>query len=75
MAGTGDRPFRTGLSEREIPYVVQVKTATSVHAVDTPFELPTPTRKKGRPLTKPSYQTKPVQAKRYAAGEPEPPQA
>lgn len=67
-AGYGEiGPFRTGLTERQIPYVVQVKAATSVHDLDAPFALPTSTGKKGRPFTQPSYQTKPVQAKQYAA--------
>lgn len=71
-AGYGEiGPFRSGLTEREIPYVVQVKAATSVHDVDAPFELPAPTGRKGRPFTTPSYQTKPVQAKQYAADLPE----
>lgn len=71
-AGYGEiGPFRTRLTERGIPYVVQVKAATSMHEADAPFELPVPTRKKGRPRTKPSYQVKPVQAKAYAAGLPE----
>lgn len=71
-AGYGEiGPFRTGLTERGIPYVVQVKASTSVHDVDAPFELPAPTGKKGRPFTKPSYQTKPQQAKQYATELPE----
>lgn len=71
-AGYGEAgPFRTGLTERGIPYVVQVKAATSVHDADAPFGLPAPTGKKGRPFTKPSYQTQPQQAKAYAAGLPE----
>lgn len=71
-AGYGEiGPFRTGLTERQIPYVVQVKAATSVHDVDAPFELPAPTSKKGRPFTKPSYQVKPVQARQYAQDLPE----
>jgi SRSO17 transposase len=32
--------FRTALTERGIPYVVQVKSDTSMHPADTPFELP-----------------------------------
>lgn len=71
-AGYGEiGPLRTGLTEREIPYVVQVKASTSVHEADAPFGLPAQTGKKGRPFTKPSYQTKPVQVKRYAAELPE----
>lgn len=66
-AGYGEiGSFRTGLTEREIPYVVQVKATTSVHDLDAPFGLPDSTGKTGRPFTKPSYQTKPVQAKQYA---------
>ena len=67
-AGYGEiGPFRTGLTEREISYVVQVKATTSVHAIDALFELPDSAGKTGRPFTKPSYRTKPVQAKQYAA--------
>ncbi|WP_143336729.1 IS701 family transposase [Corynebacterium pacaense] len=71
-AGYGEiGPLRTGLTERQIPYVVQVKATTSVHDVDAPFELPDSTGKTGRPFTKPSYRTKPVQARQYAGDLPE----
>lgn len=67
-AGYGEiGPFRTGLTQRNIPYVVQVKASTSVHDADAVFEKPTPTGKKGRPASKPSYQSAPVQAADYAA--------
>lgn len=46
---------------------MQVKATTSVHAIDALFELPDSAGKTGRPFTKPSYRTKPVQAKQYAA--------
>ena len=59
--------FRTALSQRQIPYVVQVKSSTSIHDADALFEQPGPTGKKGRPHTKASYQSAPVQAKNYAA--------
>ncbi|BAU32292.1 IS701 family transposase [Microcella alkaliphila] len=62
--------FRTGLTEREIPYVVQVKSSTSLHDADARFEMPAPTGKKGRPFSIASYQTAPVQAKTYAQGLP-----
>lgn len=62
--------FRTGLTERAIPYVVQVKSSTSVHDAAARFEIPTPTGRPGRPATQPSYQSDPVQAKSYAAALP-----
>ena len=66
-AGYGEiGPFRTGLSDRGIGYVVQVKSSTSIHHADALFEKPAPTGKKGRPA-KASYQSPPVQAKHYAA--------
>lgn len=58
--------FRTGLSERDIPYVVQVKSSTSLHDAAARFEMPAPTGKRGRPFTQASYQSAPVQAKAYA---------
>lgn len=58
--------FRTGLTNRGIDYVVQVKASTSVHDAEAIFEQPPPTGKKGRPA-KASYQSAPVQAKDYAA--------
>nr|WP_246349236.1 IS701 family transposase [Nesterenkonia xinjiangensis] len=60
-------PFRTGLTDRGIDYVVQVKSSTSIHHADALFEKPSPTGKKGRPHSKASYQSAPVQAKDYAA--------
>lgn len=67
-AGYGESgPFRTALSQRQIPYVVQVKSSTSIHDADALFDKPAPTGKKGRPHTKASYQSAPVQAKNYAA--------
>ena len=62
--------FRTGLTERGIPYVVQVKSSTSLHDGAARFEIPTPTGKRGRPFTLASYQSAPVQAKSYAAALP-----
>lgn len=53
--------FRTGLAERDIPYIVQVKSDTSVHRADAPFNTPTYAGR-GRPPV-PSYRTAPVQAK------------
>lgn len=58
--------FRTALSARDLPYVVQVKASTSVHDAAAPFEMPAPTGKRGRPPAIASYQTPPVQAKTYA---------
>lgn len=58
--------FRTGLTERDIPYVVQVKSSTSLHDAAAPFEMPAPTGKRGHPFTTASYQSAPVQAKTYA---------
>lgn len=58
--------FRTGLTDRAIPYVVQVKSSTSVHDAAARFELPASTGKPGRPFQVASYQTAPVQAKTYA---------
>src|SRR5690625_587186 len=66
-AGYGEiGPFRTGLSQRAIPYVVQVKSSTSVHDGLARFEMPAPTGKRGRPYSTASYQSRPVQAKTYA---------
>ena len=53
--------FRTGLTEREIPYVVQVKSDTSLHRADAPFVTPAYTGR-GRPPV-PGYRTAPIQAK------------
>jgi SRSO17 transposase len=58
--------FRTGLTDRAIPYVVQVKSSTSVHDAAARFEMPAPTGKPGRPFTVASYQSAPVQAQAYA---------
>lgn len=66
-AGYGEiGPFRTGLTDRGIPYVVQVKASTSVHDAEAMFTKPAPTGKKGRPA-KAAYQGPPVQARQYAA--------
>lgn len=43
--------FRTGLSERAVPYVVQVKSSTSVHDAAARFAVPAATGKRGRPFT------------------------
>ena len=58
--------FRTALTDRGIPYVVQVKSSTSVHDAAARFEMPERTGKRGHPFTTASYQTAPVQAKTYA---------
>lgn len=58
--------FRTALTERSIPYVVQVKSSTSVHDAAARFEMPAPTGKRGHPFTTASYQSTPVQARAYA---------
>lgn len=63
--------FRTGLTEREIPYVVQVKSSTSLHDAAAVFEIPASTGKPGRPATTASYQSAPVQARAYAEGLPD----
>lgn len=63
--------FRTGLTERAIPYVVQVKSSTSVHDAAARFEIPAPTGKPGRPFTTASYQSAPDQAKTYAGDLPD----
>ena len=41
--------FRTGLTNRGIDYVVQVKASTSVHDAEAIFEQPPRPGKKGRP--------------------------
>ena len=53
--------FRTALTERSIPYIVQVKGETSMHRADAPFLLPAYTGR-GRPPV-PGYQTAPIRAK------------
>ena len=58
--------FRTGLTDRDIPYVVQVKSSTSLHDAAARFEMPAPTGKRGRPFQVASYQSTPVQARTYA---------
>lgn len=63
--------FRTGLTQRGIAYVVQVKATTSVHDVDAVFDLPETTGRRGRPVSKPDYRSKPVQATHYATHLPE----
>ncbi len=57
--------FRTGLTERAVPYVVQVKAATSVHRADAQFAVP-PYSGRGRPPVQASYRTSPAQAKALA---------
>jgi SRSO17 transposase len=59
-AGYGESsPFRTGLTERGIPYVVAVKATTSVHRGDATFGTP-PYSGRGRPPV-PGYLDAPVQ--------------
>ena len=58
--------FRTGLTERAIPYIVQVKSSTSVHDAAARSKMPAPTGKRGHPVTTASYQSAPVHAKIYA---------
>lgn len=58
--------FRTRLTERAIPYVVQVKSSTSLHDAQARFEMPESTGKRGHPFTIASYQSAPLQAKAYA---------
>ncbi len=53
--------FRTALTERNIPYVVQVKSATTVHRADEPF-VTAAYSGRGRPPV-PGYDTPPMQAK------------
>lgn len=66
-AGYGENgSFRTGLADRGIPYVVQVKSSTSLHEAAAVFEIPAPTGKRGRPFSTASYQSAPVQAGVYA---------
>jgi SRSO17 transposase len=62
--------FRTALTERGIPYVVQVKSDTSVHPAEVPFELPAYVGT-GRPPKRASYQGAPVRASALAAALPE----
>lgn len=57
--------FRTALTERGIPYVVQVKSSTSAHLADAVFEIPGYAGR-GRPPVQASYQSDPVQAKNLA---------
>lgn len=57
--------FRTGLSERAIPYIVQVKAATSMHRADAEFAVP-PYSGRGRPPVQASYHASPKQAKALA---------
>lgn len=60
-AGYGDNGlFRTALSTRGLPYIVQVKAATSMHTQDAAFGSPEYSGR-GRPK-KPGYQTPPVRA-------------
>ncbi|MGQ0467567.1 MAG: IS701 family transposase [Sporichthyaceae bacterium] len=64
-AGYGEiGSFRTALTERDIPYVVQVKSETSVHRAEDPFETPAYTGRGRPPLA--GYRTAPVGAKALA---------
>lgn len=66
-AGYGDNgAFRTGLTERGIDYIVQVKGATSVHPAEATFEFPAYSGR-GRPPARASYRDGPLQAKDLAA--------
>jgi SRSO17 transposase len=61
-AGYGDATeFRTGLSERDLPYVVAIKGATSIHPGDAAPVTP-PWRGTGRP-PKPRYPDPPTSCK------------
>lgn len=69
-AGYGEiGAFRTGLPDRGVGYVVQVKSSTSVHSADAAFELPAYSGR-GRPPARASYRTDPFQAKDLGAGLP-----
>lgn len=66
-AGYGEiGAFRTALTERGLPYIVQVKSSTSVHAADAAFEFPAYSGR-GRPPVRASYRTDPLQAKDLTA--------
>lgn len=54
--------FRTALTDRGIPYVVQVKSDTSMHPEAAVFEMP-PYRGRGRPPVQASYRSDPIRAK------------
>ena len=58
--------FRTALTERGIPYVVQVKSDTSMHPETAVFEMP-PYRGRGRPPVQASYRSDPIRAKNLIA--------
>ena len=62
--------FRTALTERGIPYIVQVKSDTSVHPAATAFEMPAYAGT-GRPPVRASYRDAPVRASALAAALPE----
>ncbi len=66
-AGYGENgAFRTSLTERGLPYVVQVKSSTSLHPADAAFALPAYSGR-GRPPVHASYRSAPVQAKDLVA--------
>ncbi|GAA4705810.1 IS701-like element ISBj9 family transposase [Kocuria gwangalliensis] len=71
-AGYGENgSFRTGLTARQIPYIVQVKSTTSVHSVDAAFAMPEYSGR-GRPPVRASYRSAPIQAQDLVTGlEPE----
>jgi SRSO17 transposase len=70
-AGYGDTGlFRTALTDRGILYIVQVKSDTSMHPADTPFEVPA-YRGHGRPHARAAYRDKPVRASTLAPSLPE----
>jgi SRSO17 transposase len=56
--------FRTGLTERGIAYIVQVKADTSVHLAHAPFTTPAYSGRGRPPVT--SYRSAPAQAKAFA---------
>lgn len=69
-AGYGENGhFRTGLTDRGIPYVVQVKSSTSMHAAEAAFEFPAYSGR-GRPPVRASYRDAPIQARDLVAGLP-----
>lgn len=61
-AGYGENgAFCAGLNARQIPYSVQVKSATSMHLAEAVFELPAYFGR-GRPPVHASYRDDPLQA-------------
>lgn len=66
-AGYGEiGAFRTSLTQRAVPYIVQVKSSTSMHPAAAAFELPAYSGR-GRPPVRASYRDDPLQAKDLAA--------